>query len=512
MIKSNKDLVSALHNIINNYKTLYVMGCFGAPLVGANVSRYCTNHAYNKQASRTTIITQNGNKTPPVYGFDCVCLIKGLLWGWDGNPLKTYGGAVYSTNGVPDIGADAMIKACKNVTNDFTHIELGEAVWMPGHIGIYIGNGEVIECTPKWSGNVQVSNCWNVKTISGMNGRKWTSHGKLPYIEYDANTTIVEEAAKIGYSTLRNGSTAKSEIEILQTALNTQLKSGNIKSSHFPTRLGSGTNVTSATISDIISNGLIVDGGFGNKTETAVRAYQAYAGIGIDGAIGPIGWNSLLNPYIFKASKLGIYMNTGRKQLSAITTELGDKADGIVNCMFYDMGYTQLLYNPCRINGEEGENGWKVPVWGYGWNDDGALSFATQDTYKNYKNYISSEYLIVEGGKATSTKWSGLPDTVRGRTAIGLRADGGIAIYCGGDGTPGQCSLTKLREIMVKSGCITAIALDGGGSSQCHIKGNLKVNSSRAIRQYLYFKTSTLKNTAIQSTCPSCGGTGKISG
>ena len=47
------EFINKLQNIVDNYKTLYVMGCFGAPLTGANVSRYCTNHRYNKQATRT---------------------------------------------------------------------------------------------------------------------------------------------------------------------------------------------------------------------------------------------------------------------------------------------------------------------------------------------------------------------------------------------------------------------------------------------------------------------------
>ena len=67
--------------IAKNFKTLYVMGCFGAPLTGSNVSRYCNNHSYNRAADRTAMIKAAGNQNPPVYGFDCVCLIKGILWG-----------------------------------------------------------------------------------------------------------------------------------------------------------------------------------------------------------------------------------------------------------------------------------------------------------------------------------------------------------------------------------------------------------------------------------------------
>ena len=179
------EFIEKLQDIVDNYKTLYVMGCFGAPLTGGNVSRYCTNHSYNKQAARTAMIKAAANKNPPVYGFDCVCLIKGVLWGWCGDASKTYGGASYASGGVPDIGADTMITKCSGVSTDFSKIVPGEAVWLSGHIGVYIGGGKVIECTPAFKNCVQVTACLNIGAISGMNGRRWTKHGKLPYITYD---------------------------------------------------------------------------------------------------------------------------------------------------------------------------------------------------------------------------------------------------------------------------------------------------------------------------------------
>ena len=143
---TNKELAKKLIDIAKNYKTLYIMGCFGAPMTAANKKRYSTNYDYNKQASRTAMINA---ATTDTFGFDCVCLIKGVLWGWSGDKTKTYGGAKYVSNGVPDIGADSMIKACKEISTDFSKIEIGEAVWMEGHIGVYVGDGLAVECTPK---------------------------------------------------------------------------------------------------------------------------------------------------------------------------------------------------------------------------------------------------------------------------------------------------------------------------------------------------------------------------
>lgn len=189
MAYTNIELANKLKDIAQNYKTLYVMGCFGAPMTAANKRRYTQNHSYNKQASRTAMINAASAET---FGFDCVCLIKGVLWGWNGNRTATYGGAKYACNGVPDIGADSMINVCKNNSTDFSKIEVGEAVWMSGHIGVYIGDGLAVECTPKWANKVQITACNCSK--SGYNRRNWTKHGKLPYITYVQQTDPVTPA------------------------------------------------------------------------------------------------------------------------------------------------------------------------------------------------------------------------------------------------------------------------------------------------------------------------------
>jgi hypothetical protein len=186
IIMKASDFVKKLEDIAKNYNTLYVMGCFGAPMTKTNKTRYCSNHTYNKQATRTKMIQAASADT---FGFDCVNLIKGVLWGWCGDKKKTYGGAKYNTNGVPDTNADGMIKLCKNVTTDFSKIEVGEAVWCSGHIGVYIGDGLAVECTPSWKNKVQITAVKNIGAKSGYNARKWTTHGKLPWIEYPKTTT-----------------------------------------------------------------------------------------------------------------------------------------------------------------------------------------------------------------------------------------------------------------------------------------------------------------------------------
>ena len=64
------EFVAKLKDVAQNYKTLYVMGCFGAPLTGGNVSRYCINNENHKQAARTKMIKAAAAQNPPVFGID----------------------------------------------------------------------------------------------------------------------------------------------------------------------------------------------------------------------------------------------------------------------------------------------------------------------------------------------------------------------------------------------------------------------------------------------------------
>lgn len=173
-------------------KTIYIKGCFGAPMNDKNKKRYTgpTALAYNRQ--RAAMINACSADT---FGFDCICLIKAALGLWNADASKTYGGTQVNkeANGisfgpdhVPDIGADGIVKYLIDCTTDFSNIIPGECVWMQGHVGVYVGNGKVIECTPKWTNDVQFTNLGNIGYKSG-NWRNWTKHGKLPWVDYVAS-------------------------------------------------------------------------------------------------------------------------------------------------------------------------------------------------------------------------------------------------------------------------------------------------------------------------------------
>ena len=182
-IETAQQLVEACRDVATAYDTVYVLGCCGAPLSEKNKNRYMDAHEFNRKADRRKALEEADQNT---FGFDCICLIKSLLWGWDGSTDKTYGGAVYLSNGVPDIGEDELIKRCSQVSTDFSQIQPGEFLWNKGHAGIYVGDGLAVECTYRWQDGVQITAVHNIAKKDGYQGRTWTKHGKLPYVTYEA--------------------------------------------------------------------------------------------------------------------------------------------------------------------------------------------------------------------------------------------------------------------------------------------------------------------------------------
>ena len=102
---------------------------------------------------------------------DCVGLIKG--YGWLNPDTMTI---EYGTNGMPDLGANQMYyNASVSGTIDTMPDIPGLAVWHDGHIGVYIGDGYVIEAMNTKKGVVKTK----------LEGRGWTHWLQIEYINYD---------------------------------------------------------------------------------------------------------------------------------------------------------------------------------------------------------------------------------------------------------------------------------------------------------------------------------------
>lgn len=101
---------------------------------------------------------------------DCIGLIKGYSW-YD----PETGNINYGTNGMPDVSADQVYTNATEKGPISTMPEIpGLIVHATGHVGVYIGNGYVIEAMGTRYGVVKTR----------VASRNWTGWCKNPYINY----------------------------------------------------------------------------------------------------------------------------------------------------------------------------------------------------------------------------------------------------------------------------------------------------------------------------------------
>lgn len=252
-------------------KTLYVMGGFGAPLNDKMKQRCINAYSYNRRPKVKESIEKASADT---FAFDCINLIKGILWGWCADTTKIYGGAVYASNGVPDTNEKGMIQRCSDVSADFKSITPGEMLYMTGHAGIYIGDGLAIESTPAWQDKVQISAVGNIGLKAKFPVRTWEKHGKLPWIDYNNQPAPAHVPSDLTFTftQVKNGSKGD-DVKCLQTILK-----------------GLGLKGKDKKV-------LTIDGEFGTNTEYALRSFQETMQISVDGIAGPVTWSRLLYKY-----------------------------------------------------------------------------------------------------------------------------------------------------------------------------------------------------------------------
>lgn len=182
---TNLEFVEKVLQVRAEVPTVYALGMWGQRLTKSIIAQKAKQLPRWYTPAKIKQLEAFASLATPVYGFDCVGLIKGILWGFSADATSKTGGAKYASNDVRDTSADGtLLSHCFNVSSDFSSIVVGEVVWMKGHIGVYVGNGQVVECSPKWANSVQFSNLGNLKEYAYGNSRVWTKHGMLEYLEY----------------------------------------------------------------------------------------------------------------------------------------------------------------------------------------------------------------------------------------------------------------------------------------------------------------------------------------
>lgn len=116
---------------------------------------------------------------------DCVGLIKGYMWTDD------RGHITYNANQDKDVSG--MLANCTEVGNvkDIPEIP-GLLVFMKGHVGVYIGNGKVIEAKGHKYGVVETE----------LSKRPWEVYGMLKWLDYEEETKMNEQYGSEVYDTI----------------------------------------------------------------------------------------------------------------------------------------------------------------------------------------------------------------------------------------------------------------------------------------------------------------------
>lgn len=182
--------------------TVYTTGGIGFALNYPGNMEYVLSTYNNKK--REELIRQRASEAAAAgdvcWAFDCICLVKSILWGWTGDPKLPLGGAEYSSNGVPDADINTILVRCGGGSEDFSTIMPGELLTCGDgeHAGIYIGGGYAVEATTAWGRKVSVSGVLNLtdrypelKDYAQI--RTWQYHAKLPWIEYVEENEIMKK-------------------------------------------------------------------------------------------------------------------------------------------------------------------------------------------------------------------------------------------------------------------------------------------------------------------------------
>ena len=239
----------------------YWWGCFGQRADAALYAR--KKKQYPAYYTATDFSSQYGQKV-----HDCVGLIKGYLWcgSPDGSPKY---------KAAQDVAVEGLYRTCSRRGGISALPEtLGVCVFMRdmGHVGVYIGNGEVVEAMGHAYGVVKTK----------VAGRGWAYWGMPEWISYDdaavespsvgsADSSPKGGAFSLNFRILREGC-AGDDVRALQL----MLKARGYQCGYYGT------------------NGDGADGEFGAATKKQLISYQRVNGLEPDGEAGPDTMSALL--------------------------------------------------------------------------------------------------------------------------------------------------------------------------------------------------------------------------
>ena len=156
-------------------KNLYVKGGSGQKLTQANKLRFTGIDLFNNKRSKIIFDASEDTVAYDEYG---------LLSKISGYNCRNLG---------------EVMNLCEDIGKDFSNIIHGEIVFMKDRMGVFVGDGQVIACN-----NIGVG-----YTI--LDG--WTSHGKLPDVEYTVKEEIEDAEGEVDGDVQREETDTEEPIE-----------------------------------------------------------------------------------------------------------------------------------------------------------------------------------------------------------------------------------------------------------------------------------------------------------
>lgn len=193
--------------------------------------------------------------------------------------------------------------------------------------------------------------------------------------------------------------------------------------------------------------------------------------------------------------KIQIVQTDCKKTVAQVKASTG--AQYVFNGGLYNFTTRQPLCK-LRVDGKTYAND-QYGYWTYAWNTGKDIQMIHSDQLSNYQNGIACVAMIKDGQNTLMNYNSDLGGS-RQRTAMGLDSSGNLVLYCDKTGK----TMEQLREIMRSYGCVSALSLDGGGSTGGDFNGQT-VTTTRKVANYICVFVNEEK-----SSCPFREPTGLI--
>lgn len=240
----------------------YWWGCFGQLASAALYEQ--KKKQYPAWYTAADFSTQYGQKV-----HDCVGLIKGYRWCDTPDSFPKY-------SMVQDVAVRGLYDQC-NKRGDIGAMpeKPGVCVFMKdmGHVGVYIGCGEVVEAMGHAYGVVKTK----------LAGRGWAYWGMPVWISYEETAAVVPPSAASGGSSPQGGAFSLSFRILRQGCVGEDVKALQLMLKARGYQCG-----------NYGPNGDGADGEFGGATTTKLISYQSVNGLEPDGEAGPDTMGALL--------------------------------------------------------------------------------------------------------------------------------------------------------------------------------------------------------------------------